>query len=194
MQKRFDDIKELAYDSEDKCMIVMTWLHNLNDELSKHESKNSCTSVGADPVAGSPINRNESDIDGTSNPGQHILTPLVKKRKGRPPSKRKMSTVEEEVRNKQTREQKKKCGANNANEELGAKGSKSRGRPPLQRNESNKKKEEEVKNKQNRRNKASSNKKPDQEEERLQDFSPSQTDANTKRVRIPSKRLLETFK
>ncbi|CAL9022007.1 unnamed protein product [Prunus brigantina] len=29
MQKNFDDIKELANDSDDKCMVVMNWMHNL---------------------------------------------------------------------------------------------------------------------------------------------------------------------
>ncbi|XP_004301964.1 PREDICTED: protein FAR1-RELATED SEQUENCE 5-like [Fragaria vesca subsp. vesca] len=121
MQKNFDDIKDSAYDYEDKCMIVMTWLNNLKEELSKHESKNSGACGGAEPVPSSPVNRNVSDADGISNPSQHILTPLVNKRKGRPPSKRKMSKVEEEVRKKRKREQKKKCGETGTNEELGAK-------------------------------------------------------------------------
>ncbi|CAL8176146.1 unnamed protein product [Prunus armeniaca] len=36
MQKNFDDIKELANDSDDKCMVVMNWLHNLKEEICKH--------------------------------------------------------------------------------------------------------------------------------------------------------------
>nr|XP_011462341.1 PREDICTED: protein FAR1-RELATED SEQUENCE 5-like [Fragaria vesca subsp. vesca]XP_011462342.1 PREDICTED: protein FAR1-RELATED SEQUENCE 5-like [Fragaria vesca subsp. vesca] len=194
MQKNFDDIKDSSYDSEDKCMIVMTWLNNLKEELSKHESKNSGACGGAEPVPSSSVNRNVSDADGISNPSQHILTPLVNKRKGRPPSKRKMSKVEEEVRKKQKREQKKKCGETGTNEELGAKGSRTRGRPPLKKNDSPEEQPQGVKNKkQNRRNKVSSNKNSDHEGEGLKDFPPSQNDVNPKRVRVPSRRLLETI-
>nr|XP_011465557.1 PREDICTED: uncharacterized protein LOC105351791 [Fragaria vesca subsp. vesca] len=194
MQKNFDDIKDSAYDYEDKCMIVMTWLNNLKEELSKHESKNSGACGGAEPVPSSPVNRNVSDADGISNPSQHILTPLVNKRKGRPPSKRKMSKVEEEVRKKRKREQKKKCGETGTNEELGAKGSRTRGRPPLKKNDSQEEQPQGVKNKkQNRRNKVSSNKNSDHEGEGLKDFPPSQNDVNPKRVRVPSRRLLETI-
>ncbi|XP_050379713.1 protein FAR-RED ELONGATED HYPOCOTYL 3-like [Argentina anserina] len=167
MQKNFDDIKELAYDSEDKCMIVLSCLNNLKDEVSKHESNTIGACGGVEPVPGSPINTNGCEVDGISNPSQHILTPLVKKRKGRPPSKRKVSKVEEES-------------------------SSTASRRPLEKNDFEKEQEKGVKNKQNGRSKSAASKKQNNEGERMKDISTS-TSGNTRRVRIPSKRLLETI-
>ncbi|CAL9007765.1 unnamed protein product [Prunus brigantina] len=101
MQKAFDEIKELANDSDNKCMIVMTWVDN------------------------SPIGRNtENDVSSIPNPSQHILTPLAARKKGRPPFKRRKSQLEQAVRKKQDSKKKKQesnkkiksCG-NNTNGE-----------------------------------------------------------------------------
>ena len=37
MQKTFDDIKELANDSNDKCMLVVRGMHKLKEQICKHD-------------------------------------------------------------------------------------------------------------------------------------------------------------
>ncbi|CAL8118424.1 unnamed protein product [Prunus armeniaca] len=38
MQKTFDEIKELATDSKEKCVIVMAWMYKLKEQLSNHDN------------------------------------------------------------------------------------------------------------------------------------------------------------
>ncbi|BBH07400.1 FAR1-related sequence 5 [Prunus dulcis] len=104
MQKAFDEIKELANDSDNKCMIVMTWMDNVKEELSKHN-----VVCGSDqPNPQSPIGRNiENDVSSIPNPSQCILTPLAARKKGRPPFKRRKSQLEQAVRKKQDSKKKK---------------------------------------------------------------------------------------
>ncbi|KAI3952733.1 hypothetical protein MKW92_021154 [Papaver armeniacum] len=39
MEKSFNEIKEMANDSEDKCVIVMSWMNKLKEELINHDYK-----------------------------------------------------------------------------------------------------------------------------------------------------------
>ncbi|XP_021820763.1 uncharacterized protein LOC110762434 [Prunus avium] len=121
MQKAFDEIKELANDSDNKCMIVMTWMDNVKEKLSKHN-----VICGSDqPTPQSPIGRNiENDVSSIPNPSQRIRTPLAARKKGRPPFKRRKSQLEQAVKKKQDSKKKKQesnkkiksCG-NNTNGE-----------------------------------------------------------------------------
>ncbi|KAM1317447.1 hypothetical protein ACFX2H_002702 [Malus domestica] len=85
MQKTFDDIKELANDSDDKCMLVVRWMHKLKEKICKHDGAASSTPQ-------SPIAINSDPLP---NPSQCILMPLSVRDKGRPPSKRKQSKTEQ---------------------------------------------------------------------------------------------------
>ncbi|KAM1135337.1 hypothetical protein FF1_044333 [Malus domestica] len=88
MQKTFDDIKELANDSDDKCMLVVRWMHKLKEQICKHDRAARSTQ----PTPQSP---NDMNSDPLSNPSQRILTPLSARGKSRPPSKRKQSKSEQ---------------------------------------------------------------------------------------------------
>ncbi|KAL6271433.1 hypothetical protein ACE6H2_028344 [Prunus campanulata] len=105
MQKTFDDIKELANSSDDKCMIVMTWMHKLMKEISNYDGVDS----GNQQASQSPIGKkSENDVNGISNSSRRILTPLAVRSKGRPPSKRKQSMTEQAIKRKQQKEKKRK--------------------------------------------------------------------------------------
>ncbi|XP_021829722.1 protein FAR-RED IMPAIRED RESPONSE 1-like [Prunus avium] len=105
MQKTFDDIKELANSSDDKCMIVMTWMHKLMKEISNYDGVDSRNQQASQ----SPIGKkSENDVNGISNSSRRILTPLAVRSKGRPPSKRKQSMTEQAIKRKQQKEKKRK--------------------------------------------------------------------------------------
>ncbi|XP_070682525.1 protein FAR1-RELATED SEQUENCE 5-like [Malus domestica] len=91
MQKTFDDIKELANDSDDKCMLVVRWMHKLKEQICKHDRAARSTQ----PTPQSP---NDMNSDPLSNPSQRILTPLSARGKSRPPSKRKQSKSEQVIK------------------------------------------------------------------------------------------------
>ncbi|KAM1252255.1 hypothetical protein ACFX13_041124 [Malus domestica] len=88
MKKTFDDIKELANDSDDKCMLVVRWMHKLKEQICKHDEAASSTQP-------TPQSRVAMNSDPLPNPSQRILTPLSARGKGRPPSKMKQSKAEQ---------------------------------------------------------------------------------------------------
>ncbi|KAM1018959.1 hypothetical protein ACFX2I_040406 [Malus domestica] len=88
MKKTFYDIKELANDSDDKCMLVVRWMHKLKEQICKHDEAASSTQ----PTPQSPVAMNSDPLP---NPSQRILTPLSARGKGRPPSKRKQTKAEQ---------------------------------------------------------------------------------------------------
>ncbi|CAL9013835.1 unnamed protein product [Prunus brigantina] len=73
MQKTFDEIKELATDSEERCVIVMAWMQKLKEQLSNHN--NVCG--GTQPTPKSPTSRNFDNCVNEISNSKKILTPLA---------------------------------------------------------------------------------------------------------------------
>lgn len=104
MCEAFSEVANLATNSEDRCKTVLTWVSELKERLKTDASfsgepvsseKNDVPSFGGDTMDGIPTNVTDK-----------ILTPLVVRGKGRPPSKRKQSHAE--VAQKKTAGRKKK--------------------------------------------------------------------------------------
>ncbi|KAI3970832.1 hypothetical protein MKX01_024479 [Papaver californicum] len=72
MEKSFNEIKEMANDSEDKCVIVMTWMNKLKEELINHDYNSKSTR--ATPKL--PIPRIlGNNVKSIPKEGQSMLTP-----------------------------------------------------------------------------------------------------------------------
>ncbi|KAL0003275.1 hypothetical protein SO802_017056 [Lithocarpus litseifolius] len=102
MYKVFNEIADLAADSEDKCEKVVARILDLKGEFKQEKL-----------VCGSnePISADSTscgDDLAISKETKNILDPIVVRQKGRPPSKRKQSIVEKVVRKKEERKKKKK--------------------------------------------------------------------------------------
>ncbi|PQM34059.1 protein FAR-RED IMPAIRED RESPONSE 1 [Prunus yedoensis var. nudiflora] len=78
MQKTFDEIKELATDSEEKCVIVMAWMQKLKEQLSNQD--NVCGST--QPTPESPTSRSFDNCVNEISYSKKILTPLAVRSKG----------------------------------------------------------------------------------------------------------------
>ncbi|XP_034225566.1 protein FAR-RED IMPAIRED RESPONSE 1-like [Prunus dulcis] len=78
MQKTFDEIKELAADSEEKCVIVMAWMQKLKEQLSNHD--NVCGST--QPIPKSPTGRSFDNCVNEISNSKKILTLLAVRSKG----------------------------------------------------------------------------------------------------------------
>lgn len=89
MCNKFFEIAERGAESEDKCVVIL----NALDELIERVSKGEAVCASSQP----PI-----DVSQTlSSLGEsRVLSPVVVRSKGRPPFKRKVSKVDEAVRNK----------------------------------------------------------------------------------------------
>ncbi|KAK7273766.1 hypothetical protein RIF29_14829 [Crotalaria pallida] len=90
--KHFNEVGELAAEFEDESELLHQTLDNLkHDMLSmRHSKRNVETSFKGDY-------HHEKYGQHAENPIPHIRSPLRVKRKGRPPSNRKMPTVEKVV-------------------------------------------------------------------------------------------------
>ncbi|OVA00773.1 zinc finger protein [Macleaya cordata] len=72
MLKTFNEIKELANYSEDKCMVVMDWMDKLKEALLNHEGD--CGNNR--PIPKSPTSRSSgNDANGISNENMNLFTP-----------------------------------------------------------------------------------------------------------------------
>ena len=98
MCNRFNDVADLAEESQEKCDMVMTRVRELKRELMEASvvAQSNIVSLGD----------GTSIIQGSTN----ILDPKVRERKGRPPTKRRISFMEKVVKKK--RQTKKKPFSN----------------------------------------------------------------------------------
>ncbi|KAL7220208.1 hypothetical protein ACSBR2_013135 [Camellia fascicularis] len=89
----FYEIAEIATESEEKCNHLMSCLSEIKEKMQKTDDRlieSQCPSL-------SPCNK---EFNGMSKPCIKVLSPLPVRAKGRPPSKRKESKIDQLVRKK----------------------------------------------------------------------------------------------
>ncbi|KAK7839387.1 hypothetical protein CFP56_018052 [Quercus suber] len=114
MYKVFNEVADLAVDSDDKCEKVVARILELKGEFK--QEKLVCGSN--EPIFAGILTNSTSCGDdlAISKETKNILGPVMVRQKGRPPSKRKQSIVEKVVRKKEERKKKKKTKISERNE------------------------------------------------------------------------------
>ncbi|XP_020109279.1 protein FAR-RED IMPAIRED RESPONSE 1-like [Ananas comosus] len=88
------DIADIAAESDEKCELALRTLRDLKTKLENTSSSKGSNDIEYSPIAATPSN---DASNGRSN-DQRVLSPLLVRSKGRPPSKRKESTTNKVVR------------------------------------------------------------------------------------------------
>ncbi|OAY74017.1 Protein FAR-RED ELONGATED HYPOCOTYL 3 [Ananas comosus] len=88
------DIADIAAESDEKCELALRTLRDLKTKLENTSSSKGSNDIEYSPIATTPSN---DASNGRSN-DQRVLSPLPVRSKGRPPSKRKESTTDKNLR------------------------------------------------------------------------------------------------